>query len=427
MTLQIIGAISNFLQDPSATPQDRAHDEGLTFVAMDVRSFAHWNGAIVSNEWNLRRVLRKRLDQLQPWPETGWRFRDEAQARQAYMSLRQHFLTRLPGAQLRPELLEGQQLLAGQQAWAEGVYFNGELVAWIACDLSTDALSLTRRTSGLIEFKPEGGPEARCASYATQLSRCYLAVAPGPQGVYDHALIVFSPGDEEALIQQGLLGAAPDGTAEQFCVDIPSGILILAWGRIAGSRMLGGGGDPAAKVHAVMGNQLHQAASTELDARAASPLVWALRMTPGVYDTNYWFVDTDEGGISCMVLSRQGAQPFRPAQAPAPAMAGFGPGVVGTLQLADGRVFNVPGPGAPNMAPHELHDPDPVVFPGQPVARLSEYVALMKAMQTGDVMAALQRAGLSSGAYSEIVQRWSQAMASDMSLGQKMAAMMMQG
>ncbi len=230
MPLTILGTICNFVEHPSATPLEQAHDEGLTFVAMDSRSFPYWNGLNVGRTWIVRRVLRARLDQLRPWPDTGWKFTDQAQAQQAYLTLRQHFLSRLPGASSQPEVIEGELLLAGQQAWAEGIYWNGELVAWISCDLSTDALTLTQITRAMEEFAPDGGPPARCASYATQVTEAYLAVAPGPQG-YDHVAVVFSPGEETDAITDGLLNAVNDGTAQPFCIDVPSGILMLSWGR----------------------------------------------------------------------------------------------------------------------------------------------------------------------------------------------------
>jgi len=69
-------------------------------------------------------------------------------------------------------------------------------------------------------------------------------------------------------------------------------------------------------------------------------------------------------------------------------------------------------------------DPDPTVFPGQRVARLSEYVALMKGMQTGDMMGALSRAGLDMSSYQQVATQWGQKLAADATLHARFARMM---
>ncbi len=69
-------------------------------------------------------------------------------------------------------------------------------------------------------------------------------------------------------------------------------------------------------------------------------------------------------------------------------------------------------------------DPDPVVFPGQPVARLSDYVGIMKGMQTGDMMGALGRYGLDMMSYGGVAQAWGAKMAADPVLMEKFTRMM---
>ena len=64
-------------------------------------------------------------------------------------------------------------------------------------------------------------------------------------------------------------------------------------------------------------------------------------------------------------------------------------------------------------------DPDPTVFPGQPVAKLSDYVRLMKGMQTGDMMGALGQFGLDMMTYSSVAAAWGQQLAADPSLNAK--------
>ena len=69
-------------------------------------------------------------------------------------------------------------------------------------------------------------------------------------------------------------------------------------------------------------------------------------------------------------------------------------------------------------------EPDPVVFPGQPVAKLSDYVGMMKRMQTGDFNGALAAYGLNMGTYSMVMQAWGTKLGVDPSLNAKFGKMM---
>ena len=69
-------------------------------------------------------------------------------------------------------------------------------------------------------------------------------------------------------------------------------------------------------------------------------------------------------------------------------------------------------------------DPDPVVFPGQKVARLSDYVGILKGMQQGDMNGALARYGLDIMAYGSVAQAWAAKMAADPVLTEKFSLMM---
>jgi hypothetical protein len=69
-------------------------------------------------------------------------------------------------------------------------------------------------------------------------------------------------------------------------------------------------------------------------------------------------------------------------------------------------------------------DPDPVVFPGQKLAKLSDYVGLMKGMQAGDMAGALKRYGLDMMSYGPVAQAWGVKMATDPVLTAKFSKMM---
>ncbi len=68
---------------------------------------------------------------------------------------------------------------------------------------------------------------------------------------------------------------------------------------------------------------------------------------------------------------------------------------------------------------------DPIIFPGQPIECLSQYVALMKKMQSGDMEGALAEFGLDMGAYGAVAAAWAAKMTQDTSLAVKYGQMMM--
>ncbi len=68
-------------------------------------------------------------------------------------------------------------------------------------------------------------------------------------------------------------------------------------------------------------------------------------------------------------------------------------------------------------------DPDPVVFPGQKVAKLSDYVGILKGMQKGDMMGALGRYGLDMMSYGQVATAWGAKMAADPLLTEKFSRM----
>lgn len=69
-------------------------------------------------------------------------------------------------------------------------------------------------------------------------------------------------------------------------------------------------------------------------------------------------------------------------------------------------------------------DADPVVFPGQRVAKLSDYVRMMRHMQAGDMQGALNAFGLDMTGYMQVAQAWGTKLAQDSMLNAKFAAML---
>lgn len=71
-------------------------------------------------------------------------------------------------------------------------------------------------------------------------------------------------------------------------------------------------------------------------------------------------------------------------------------------------------------------DLDVEVFPGNKVAKLSDYVKIMKAMQSGDMNAALEPFGLNMMDWGTVAMQWGQKFASDPTLNAKMTKMLTQ-
>ncbi len=76
------------------------------------------------------------------------------------------------------------------------------------------------------------------------------------------------------------------------------------------------------------------------------------------------------------------------------------------------------------VAAGDAGEPNPLVFPGQKVARLSDYVGILKGMQTGDMMGALAKYGLDMMSYGSVAQAWAAKMAADPVLTEKFSQMM---
>jgi len=68
-------------------------------------------------------------------------------------------------------------------------------------------------------------------------------------------------------------------------------------------------------------------------------------------------------------------------------------------------------------------DPDPELFPGTPLARLSDYVRATKALQSGDPMGALSRLGIDMMAFGQMAGQWGTAMQTDPTLAAKYSKM----
>ena len=160
----------------------------------------------------------------------------------------------------------------------------------------------------------------------------------------------------------------------------------------------------------LIGQNLAHPLPTPFDGDAPGPVAWAIRVRPGSYRVALRFLETPDG-ISAMALSHADAPALFPDMAVAPPQQ--------NLQVA----AQAAQAAQAQIAAGQGGDDDPLVFPGQPLARLSDYVRLMKGMQTGDMDGALRRAGLTMAGYGAAAQAWGMRMASDPVLTAKFSAM----
>ncbi|MBX3274064.1 MAG: hypothetical protein KF729_27610 [Sandaracinaceae bacterium] len=79
---------------------------------------------------------------------------------------------------------------------------------------------------------------------------------------------------------------------------------------------------------------------------------------------------------------------------------------------------------AQREADDPAQDADPLVFPGERVQRLSDYVNILRDMQRGDMNGALSRYGLDMAAYTQVATAWGAKMAADPLLTEKFHRML---
>lgn len=409
--MHLLGTVCNFVDRPPASPLDHAQQAGLVFVAADARAFASFRGGTPVGEWV---VARKKLADapLDPWPNTGWRFQDEASARNAYQAMRNHVLSKLPGAQPRDDRTPEKRLVDPQSAWGETFHWQGNDVLFLSCDRTTEAKILQMTTDRLEEFTIKG-TDSVAAAYNTQIAPHLVGITTGQGGLAEHVLVAFTPGDENALVAAALPDSDQD--TEPFDLPIPSGVLVLAWGRIDGAALTQGQ-DSLQVMHNMIGNRVAGPLPTPWDGAAPGAYAWGIRVRPGTYRCALRFLETEQG-ISAMALSHVEAQQLWPDMA-------AGPQPMNQQQV--GQHIAAGQAAQQQIAAGGGGDPDPLVFPGQRLARLSDYVRLMKAMQGGDMNGALRAAGLDMASYGAAAGQWGMKMASDPVLTAKYMAMIQQ-
>jgi hypothetical protein len=83
------------------------------------------------------------------------------------------------------------------------------------------------------------------------------------------------------------------------------------------------------------------------------------------------------------------------------------------MLMAEHRKAEENAPAAPSASPPAA---DPEILPGEKLARLSDYVRVMKGVMKGDMVGTLEREGLDMATYARLAGLWGQKMASDPAL-----------
>jgi tetratricopeptide (TPR) repeat protein len=204
--------------------------------------------------------------------------------------------------------------------------------------------------------------------------------------------------------------------AEQFCASAP-GTWPIARARLAASRFR------------------YESENTRWVAQAAVPVSdWLLGATAGQVD-----LQAALARIEALRVREDGALPsdmptelgtrisreeFQMRFADRASKKGQAP--VGPMKIDAKQAMAQAQSAQAAMAAGMGGDPDPVVFPGAKVAKLSDYVRIMKAMQSGNPMGALQAVGLDMMSYGQVAAQWGQKLGQDAVLNAKFAQMMKQ-
>jgi hypothetical protein len=395
-----VGPLRAGVVTPSHDRVGVRHDQGVPVIALDARMLPRWRGAEPGEPWELRHRAVGDLG-VEPWPEPESIVRGEEAAREAYQRCRRHLLAAAPELTARDARATDAALLSPDEAWSEAFARGGEEVAWLSVDRSTEALSLARRvtlTAGVA--LPEGlrGAAWRPGDAALQCAVVTSAMGE-PDGV---AVVAGMPSGQTFAGELAGRWERPTATVTEV-VDVASGWLVLAWARASGrcvAEAVGAHGEEGWMAACLQGARAAVALPTGLEAQAGGAVAWLLRVRPGTWRVTHHHGTLGDVRLQCLVLAHAASEGWQPA-----------------ATLHD----PAPRDSAPDGA---LRDRE--VFPGQPVARVSEYVRMVRGLRADqakrkETLAAL---GIELGDFGAVMQRWSRAMMEDHALGREVAKAM---
>jgi hypothetical protein len=346
--LVLVGTIANFAENPHPDESIGWAEQEGPFIVADARDAGRWLGLGFGGRWKTW-VLGDLANLPMQWPKFNRFHENEQEAEVACDALRGAIQRSMQGAPIKVSPKKGDaptsryELIfpngpGGEQAGAIGILMKD----W--CSDYDFAMHMTR---GLACLRGGNYDGPRMISYRPPPFPCTVAVGMGPNNRADHVVIVFSPGetDQSAFIAGGMQGAAPDGQHVDVTIDVPSGVLVGFWSRLDGRQVMGRwGNDPAMGLAT---GPLARAVATPIptdhegfEARQRGPAAWAFLVNPGKWTARYAYTDTPDGaGLSCCVMSREGAAPFNTAITPVAAVPGLQPGMPANPMEATKNAF----------------------------------------------------------------------------------------
>lgn len=395
-----IGSLRAGVVTPSRDRVGVRHDQGVPVIAMDARAFARWRGAEPGDRWVLRHGASPELG-VEPWAVPECVLTGESAAKEAYERCRQRLLAAAPGLLPRDTRAIDDGLMVPEAAWSERFARGDDEVAWLSIDRTTDAQELAHMAGLSAEVSlPEG---LRGAAWRPGDAALQCAIVTSTMGEPDGVAVVagMPSGQSFAGELPGRWDRRTESVAE--AVDVSSGWLMLGWARASGRCVAGLAathGEAGWMAACVEDERAAAMLPTGLEAQAGGPVAWLIRVRPGTWRATHHHGTLGDVRVQCYVLSHSAAEGWQPSA---------------TLHE----------PGARDSAPDGVAR-DREVFPGQPVARVSEYVRMVRGLRSDRVKRkeALAALGIELADFGEVMQRWTRAMMEDHGLGREVAKAM---
>lgn len=397
-----VGALRAGVVTPSRDRAGVRHDQGVPVIAMDARVFPRWRGADPGEAWVLRHRATAGLG-VEPWPVPEGTICGEEAAKDAYERCRRHLLCAAPGLASRDTRSTDDGLMAPDAAWSECFLRGDEAAAWLSLDRSTDALGLAGRVALTAEVSlPEG---LRGAAWRPGDAALQCAIVTSTMGEPDGVAVAAGMPSGQTFAGE-LAGRWERGTGSATqAVDVSSGWLVLAWARASGrcvADVTAARGEDGWMAACLEDERAAVALPTGLEAQAGGPVAWLLRVRPGTWRVTHHHGTLGDARTQCYVLAHSASGGWQPA-----------------AELHDPAPRDSTPGGVAGMRDRE-------VFPGQPVAKVSEYVRMVRGLRSDEAQRkeALTALGLELGDFGEVMQRWTRAMMEDHGLGREVARAM---
>ncbi len=395
-----VGSLRAGVVTPSADRVGIRHDQGIPVIAMDARAFPRWRGSEPGDTWVLRRQAIADLG-VEPWPVPATTMTGEDAAKDAYDRCRRHLLSAVRGLTAKDTRETNEGLMVPDAAWSECFLRGEQEVAWLSVDRATEALGLASRVGVTAEMPLTDGLRGVAWRPADEALQC--AIVTSTMGEPDGVAVVAGLPSGQTFVGE-LPGRWEHRTASVGGIlDVASGWLVLSWARVSGrcvGDLVAAHGDEAWMAACVEDERAAVSLSTGLEAQAGGPVTWLVRVRPGTWRVSHHYATVGAERAQCLLLTHSASTGWRPAAA-----------------LHDAP----PRDSMPDVTPSDRE-----VFPGQAVARVSEYVLMVRGLRADrakrkETLAAL---GIDLGDFGEVMQRWTRAMMDDHGLGREVARAM---